>query len=128
MPLASAMIDEFDTEMNTTRRLLERVPDAHHDWKPHPKSMSMGELAIHIATLPQWGVSALQGSEFDFQPEGAPAWAPAKYSTAAETLQQFDAGIAAVRSGLAGTSDAAMGEAWTLKAGKHVIFTMPRAA
>ena len=52
MAIAEALLPEFDHEMAVTRRLLERVPEDKFEWKPHPKSMSLGELAMHVAMVP----------------------------------------------------------------------------
>ena len=52
MAIADALVPEFDHEMTTTRKLLERVPEEKFEWKPHAKSMSLGQLAQHVATLP----------------------------------------------------------------------------
>jgi hypothetical protein len=54
MPIVDSLIPEFDHEMATTRKVLERVPEERFDWKPHEKSFSLGVLAKHVATLPTW--------------------------------------------------------------------------
>ena len=59
MSISAALLPEFDHEMATTRRTLERVPDDKLGWKPHEKSMSLGRLASHIAEMPSWGVVGL---------------------------------------------------------------------
>ena len=59
MPLVDALLPEFDHEMAVTRKVLERVPDGQFDWKPHQKSMSLGQLAQHVATIPTWGKVAM---------------------------------------------------------------------
>ena len=65
MPIVDALLPEFDHEMTVTRKLLERVPDDKFDWKPHQKSMSLGQLAQHVATIPMWGSMTLTQTEFD---------------------------------------------------------------
>ena len=52
MAMIDALLAELEQESPTTRRVLERVPQAHLSWKPHPKSMSLGQLALHVATVP----------------------------------------------------------------------------
>jgi len=52
MTIIEALLQELEQEARTTRRVLERVPDAELGWRPHPKSMSLGQLALHIATVP----------------------------------------------------------------------------
>ena len=65
MALVDALLPEFDREMTTTRKLLERVPDEKFDWKPHPKSMTLGQLAQHVATIPMWGSVTITQSGID---------------------------------------------------------------
>ena len=57
MGIADALLPEFDHEMTVTRKLLERVPEGQFGWKPHEKSMTLGQLAQHVATIPRWGAS-----------------------------------------------------------------------
>ena len=52
MPIVQGLLQELEQEAQTTRRVLERVPDAHLDWRPHPKSYSLGQLALHVAQIP----------------------------------------------------------------------------
>ena len=127
MPIADALTPEFDREMAITRSLLERVPDDKADWKPHPKSMSMGQLAIHIANLTRWTGLALGATEFDMRPVGGAPFVAKKWLSRADTLAELDAGAAEARSTIAATSDADMLVPWCLKAGGQTIFTMPRA-
>lgn len=125
MTIAAMMLPEFDHEMATTRSLLERVPEEHAAWAPHPKSMPLGRLAAHIAELPGWMGSTIHQTELDF---GAPgAYNPTQFTTTAKVLELFDAHVKAAREALAGVSDADLMESWTLRNGEHVIFTQPRA-
>ena len=62
MSLQSALLQEYDAEMANTRKTLERVPEKF-DWTPHPKSMTMGRLAQHLAELPDWAAPAHDGLE-----------------------------------------------------------------
>ena len=52
MRIIDGLLAELEQEAQTTRRVLERIPQAHLSWKPHPKSMSLGQLALHVATVP----------------------------------------------------------------------------
>ena len=70
MPLAAALTPEFDHEMGTTRRLLERVPEADLGWRPHEKSMTLGQLAGHLANLPFWCRLILEGTAYDLAAPG----------------------------------------------------------
>jgi uncharacterized damage-inducible protein DinB len=124
MPIVDALLPEFDHEMTTTRKVLERVPDDRFDWKPHGKSFSMGELARHVATLPMWGSTTLTQSELDLG--GDNARMPA-LKTRAEVLTSFDNAVSNTRAALAGVSDAELMAPWTLKRSGQVIFSMPKA-
>src|SRR5260221_5459092 len=65
MALKDALLADFDHEMGTTRRLLERVPDDRLSWKPHAKSMTIGALAMHLCSIPRWGVTIMNDPFFD---------------------------------------------------------------
>ena len=65
MALVDMLLPEFDHEMATTRRLLERVPDDRLSWTPHAKSFTLGQLAQHVATIPMWGTMTLTSNELD---------------------------------------------------------------
>jgi uncharacterized damage-inducible protein DinB len=123
MALADALLPEFDHEMAVTRTLLSRVPDGVFNWKPHPKSMSLGQLARHVATLPLWGVVTLTQPAFDLAAN--PPLAPCQ--TRAEVLQLFDTHVAQTRAALVGIDDATLMTPWSLQQGGHTLFSMPKA-
>ena len=127
MPIAAALLPEFDNEMRTTRSLLERVPDTKAEWKPHPKSMSLGSLAIHIPGLLSWIPFVLADTALDVTGPTSKKLAISWQSTAA-ALTEFDRGVSAGRAAIAGASDEVLLVPWTLSAGSHVIVTMPRVA
>jgi len=128
MTIAQMLVPEFDHEMATTRKLLERVPADAADWKPHPKSMSMGHLASHIASMPVWTESIMRDTDFDFaSPETARFATPPFQSTPA-LVEMFDRNISNARALIAGSSDADMNVAWSLRSGSHKVFSQPRAA
>jgi uncharacterized damage-inducible protein DinB len=126
MSIADALLPEFDREMGVTRRLLERLPDGQFAWQPHPKSMTLGRLAEHLAELPQWVGVAVTQSSFDMgtsrRPEG---YQPP--ATRDAVLAMFDANVSAARAALAGRSDAELMAPWTLLRGGQTIFSMPKA-
>jgi uncharacterized damage-inducible protein DinB len=123
--LRDALLPEYDHEMGTTRRLLARVPEQDLGWKPHAKSMTLGELAAHVANLPYWCTIMLEGQVFDLASLGENRRANPPASRAA-LLEEFDAKVAAARAKLAQCSDAEMLAPWTLKKDGHEVFTMPR--
>jgi uncharacterized damage-inducible protein DinB len=124
MPLNQALLPEFDHEMATTRRLLERVPDDKLGWKPHDRSMTMGQLATHLATLPHWSESIMAEDSFDV----ATAPPTPKLASRQEILGAFDQSAAAARKAIAGASDESMMKPWSLVAGGKTVFSLPRVA
>jgi uncharacterized damage-inducible protein DinB len=128
MSIAQSLLPEFDQEMAVTRLLLERVPEAQAAWKPHPKSMGLGQLAIHLATLPSWAIPTITQSELDINPPGGPGYKTPPFTSTAGVVSTFDQSVTMAREALAGASDAALLEPWTFKNHGAVIFTMPRIA
>lgn len=127
MPIATSMLPEFDHEMKTTRTLLERVPDAKADWKPHARSMSLGRIAIHIPQMVLWIPVVLHETALDVA--GPPTIGlDVSWESTTATLATFDRAVTAGRAALAAVSDDALMVPWTLRAGAHVIMTIPRVA
>lgn len=128
MTIAQSLLPEFDHEMATTRSLLERVPAANAEWKPHSKSMSLGQLAVHIATLPIWSGTVLTETEFDVNPADGPNFTPPQFESTEGLLGLFDESVGKARAALADTSDADIMAKWALKNRGHQIFSLPRVA
>jgi uncharacterized damage-inducible protein DinB len=124
MAVKDALLAEFDHEMGTTRRLLDRLPDDKLSWKPHERSRSLGALATHLAGLPRWGGFILNNTVFDLA--GAPPGDDERQSRR-ELLDFFDGRVGATRAWLDKT-DAELAAFWTLKRDGHEMFTLPRAA
>ena len=123
MAITDALLPEFDHEMATTRRLLERVPAGRLAWKPHVKSMSLGQLAAHLAGVPGWVAVIINQDSFDAGGEHAPQPEPASPS---EILALFDKNVAAARNALASRTDAEYMAPWTFKQNGREMFTMPK--
>ena len=128
MPIAQALLPEFDHEMKTTRAVLERIPDAKASFRPHPKSTTLGQLGAHLANIPVWATTALTGTEVDTAPPGGPALATPGFESVTDILRRFDANVAAARTHIAAATDADLMIPWTLKRAGATIFTLPRAA
>lgn len=128
MPIAAALLPEFDHEAANTRKTLERVPEDKLGWKPHPKSPTLGWLASHVAELPHWTVIALQQDSLDLAPPGAPPPRREEAKTRAELLARFDERVAAARTALAGASDETLLSPWTLMKSGQQLMTMPKLA
>ena len=124
MAMVEGMLQELEQEAQTTRRVLERVPEAHLTWRPHPKSMSLGQLALHIASVPGAvaEMAALPGLD------SAPSFEHPPAPTAAELVPTLAESVARARAAIGGMSDQQAMETWTLKDGDRVILAMPRAA
>ena len=126
--ISQSLLPEFDHEMATTRKMLERVPEGKGDFAPHKKSMTLTKLAGHIVEIPTWGVSTLTLDELDFAPVGGPGYEAYLFTSRAEALAKFDGEMKKARQALADTSDAQMMTTWTLKSGGHQILAMPKVA
>jgi uncharacterized damage-inducible protein DinB len=124
MTIADLLLPEFDQEMATTRRVLERVPEDKFSWKPHDKSFSMGDLASHVVNSIKWTDYTMNGTEFDLA-SVTPDEINQAAKSRAELLAWFDANVPSARSTLA-RADADYAVPWTLKNGTTVFFTMPR--
>ncbi len=127
MSISASLLPEFDHEMATTRRTLERVPDGLFAWKPHDKSYTMGQLAGHLSNIPSWVPFTLEQDSLDLAPGGLPM----KFdypTTAAGLLKAFDEGVKAARASLEKTSDATMMQSWSLLGNGQVYFTQPKVA
>jgi uncharacterized damage-inducible protein DinB len=124
MPLADALLPEFDHEAGVTRRLLERLPDGQFAWTPHQKSMPLGRLAAHVAEVLTWLPETVHKAEIDW--DSTKPNAPRVYETRADVLRFFDESRDAARSALAGASDAELMQTWTFKKDGRVVFSMPR--
>jgi uncharacterized damage-inducible protein DinB len=122
MSIAQSLIPELEQEAATTRRVLERVPADKLGWKPHPKSMSLGQLALHVADT-VGRVADMAGLDEMPMPEFGPQPAAGSVS---ELLPALDAGVAKAKAFLGGLDDArAMGE-WKVVKDGQVVMAMPR--
>jgi uncharacterized damage-inducible protein DinB len=116
------LYSDFEAEHAATRRLLERFPDARHDWRPHEHSRTIAELATHVADIPNRAVSILTTSEMD-QSTRKPI---APLTTAAELLAAHDAAVAAQKAALARADLAALSGEWLVRRGDQVILRGPK--
>src|ERR1700674_4236573 len=128
MTIGQMMLGEFDQEMANTRKTLERVPDEKWNWKPHDKSGTLGWLAGHVGTVPEWITMTINTEELDYAPVDGPSYQPPKIENREQLLAAFDKAAAHARTALAGASDADLMKNWKLLAGGQEIFVMPRIA
>ena len=128
MPISQMLLPEFDMEMAKTRTTLERVPEDKFSWKPHDKSMSLGQLAGHLAEMPGWAAPTINTESMDIAPPGAPPYQPPKFESRKDILDLFDKNVAGARAAIVKASDESLGKPWTLLKGGQTIFTVPRIA
>jgi uncharacterized damage-inducible protein DinB len=123
--IAEAMLSEFEHEAKTTRRFLERVPADQLDWRPHPKSMTVGQLALHIAKVPA-GIVTM--ATHDTVPAPDFSKPNAQPTTVAEILDAHDASVVKVRATLPTFTDEAMAKMWSATVDGKPVMSMPRSA
>ena len=128
MAIVESILPEYDHETATTRALLERVPADKAAWKPHTKSMSLGQLAMHIANLPNWAFITLERTEFDTHPPGGARVTGPSFESLPHLLETYDANVSAARALLVRTTDGEFMVQWTLKDAGKALFSMPRVA
>jgi uncharacterized damage-inducible protein DinB len=114
-------LSEFDREMASTRRLLERVPDEKGEWKPHEKSFALGHLAQLVAGMPGWFPMILDQAELDLS-EG-PSYS---FEQTSVLLEQFDAAVEKARDALSRVTGDDLNAPWALKMGDQVLSTQPK--
>ena len=124
MAVIGSILQEFDHEATTTRRVLERVPGDKLDWAPHPKSRTLGQLAMHIAAVPG-AVAALATSP---SPAAMPQAADRVPRGTADLLEAHDESSAAVHRLLDGIADATLMETLQITAFGRDIMALPRIA
>lgn len=125
MSIAHTFLAEFEQESVATRKFLERIPEASLGWRPHPKSMTLGQLGLHLAQAPGAVLAMAVPDECEPPDFGA---GPPQPDNVAEILAAFDESLAAARKILPTIDDARMAAIWTLKVGGQSVLALPRAA
>jgi uncharacterized damage-inducible protein DinB len=123
MSIAEGVLPEFDQEMATTRKLLERVPSDKGPWKPHPKSFPLGHLAQLVATMPGWLTQTLRDTEINVATSLGDS-----FETTDTLLGEFDRHVLEAREALTSANDVDFTVLWSLTNGNQVLFTAPRGA
>ena len=121
MPSRDELIAEFDREMITTRRLLERVPAEHGEWKPHPKSFPLGHLAQLVAWMPGWITNAVTQSELQLG-----GFAGYTVETTEWLLATFDQNVREAKAALAAAQESDWAAPWALKRGSMTLWSATR--
>ena len=123
MTIAKQMLVELEAGAVTTRKMLALFPFEKSDYKPHLKSMPMGNLARHIAEIYGWAKECVQDDELDF---AKPNFVPEVLTSTEELLALFDKRLATSREILENTTDEEMVKPWTMRSGETIYFTMPK--
>lgn len=121
MAISETLLPEFDQEMASTRRLLERVPTEKGEWKPHPKSFSLGHLTQLVSWMPGWITNTLTETELNLS--GA---SPYSYEKTEDLLALFDKNVREAHAAIEASKDADYDVKWSLKAGGRTVFTESR--
>jgi uncharacterized damage-inducible protein DinB len=124
MPMIDGLLQELEQEAQTTRRVLERVPDDRLAWRPHEKARTLGELALHVATVPG-GVAELVAKP---SPVQAPQFGDPSPGSASELVPALEESIRKARKALGGMDDAALQATWRMMAGDRELLALPRIA
>lgn len=120
MTVLQLFIQEYEAEAITTRKMLERVPDDKFTWKPHPKSMDLKTLSVHISELPTWIPMALNTDELDFATAG---YDPAPISSTKELLEYFENNLEKGRQALLTADSERFDDQWLLRTGNEIHVT-----
>ena len=115
---------ELEQEAQTTRKMLERVPNDKYDWQPHPKSMTIKRLATHVAELPSWVNMALTTDELDF---ASNPYQPKNINSTDELLAYFERSLADGRDHLTRATEDQLTQPWTLRNGDQIYSTSSKA-
>ena len=121
MPISDTFLPEFEQEMQTTRKLLERVPTDKGKWKPHDKSFSLGHLAQLVAWMPGWIGQTLRERELNLKQS-----AGYSYETTDTLVKMFDENVKQAKDAIKASTDADYQVPWSLKFGDKTVFTQPR--
>ena len=120
MNIIESLAKEMEQEGNTTRKMLSRIPNDKLDWQPHPKSMPMRSLAVHIAELPTWVPMALNTEGLDFANMD---FTPTNVDNTADVLALFEKSLAEGKAVLSTATEADLAPIWTMRNGDTIIST-----
>lgn len=123
MNVTEEMLGEFHEELAATRKVLERIPEDKLTWRPHQKSMTLGQLAMHVATLPGGIATMTRADSFDLLKGGG---APSVANSRAEICAALEQSVSSVEQTLSQMSEEAAKAPWTLLRGEHTVLTRPR--
>jgi uncharacterized damage-inducible protein DinB len=118
MTFTESLQKELEREALTTRKMLERVPDGQYDWKPHEKSMSIRQLATHVAEINGWLPFIINTSEMDFMKM---EYKPSVINNQQELIAHFEKSLVEGRAALSAVNDEKLiNETWTMRSGDKI--------
>jgi uncharacterized damage-inducible protein DinB len=120
----SLLVGELDAEAPITRRVLDRIPAERLAWRPHAKSMTLGQLGMHVATIPERLSTLSREDGFDAAKAN---FQPPQPESLAQILGAHDAGLDAARANIAGFTPEDLRAPWRLTFGDRELFAIPRA-
>ena len=123
MDIIPLLAKEFEQEAATTRKMLALVPNDKFDWKPHPKSMSMKQLAVHVAEIPSWPDMMLKTSELDF---ATFPYQPSPAESADDLLKMLEQSVGSTNEAFSKAKEDDLQPTWTLRNGDHIIAVMSK--
>jgi uncharacterized damage-inducible protein DinB len=127
MKITELLLAELDREAVGSRKTLQQVPEGKNDWKPHDKSMSLGNLATIVATIPAWLDMVVNMNELDINPPGGPRFRPPDWKKRSDLLEQFEASLKKGREVLQKTSDdRLLNTTWRMLSAGKVMSEQPR--
>ncbi len=124
MSIIQLLLKELEQEAAITRKMLPLIPDDKHDWKPHEKSMTMKQLAVHIAEIPSWVGTIINTEVLDFE---AQAYKPTPVNNNKELLALFEKSVTDSKAVLEKSNeDVILTKTWTMSSGKTVLLSMTK--
>ncbi len=120
MSMIQALIQELEQEAQTTRRVLERVPGERLEWKPNPKSMSLGQLSLHVATIPGFVSNIARESPFSF-----PKMVQPSATSSAQLIPALEESVTRAKANLLAIGDGGLADVWRLVEGGRELMAVP---
>ncbi|SDS66911.1 DinB family protein [Gramella sp. MAR_2010_147] len=120
MKIYAFLVPQFQQEIALTEKFLKRIPEDKMDWKPHDKSMSIQELANHLAEIPEWVAGTMDFEAWDLKDYQAPA-----KTSVNEILEDLRNNASMAEKALQ-KPDEVYRETWKMTEGETVLMEMPR--
>ncbi|MEI9978974.1 MAG: DinB family protein [Edaphobacter sp.] len=126
MELRDFFLEKLEQEAEASRKVVERVPEGRNDWRPHEKSMALGQLAALVAAMPGWATLMVERDELNLDDPASEKFKTKPLGSREELLKSLDAGLAGARKALEATTEAHLMKPWKLRVGGYEITNKPR--